>query len=207
MLTQDQVWQAIDEFASRHNLSTSGLAKLAGLDPTAFNKSKRTASDGRLRWPSTESIAKILDATGSTMEEFAEAFGSRTQKLMTIPLLGFGKAGEGGYFDDSGFPVGSGWDEIEIPGQVPGSYALEVKGDSMVPLYRDGDVVVVQPGEALRRDDKVAARTKEGEVLIKVLSRQTVKTVELTSVNPVYPPRVIPRINLEWIARITWARQ
>ena len=56
--------------AERYSLSASGLAKRAGLDSTAFNKSKRQSSDGRPRWPSTESLAKIMEATGASLEEF-----------------------------------------------------------------------------------------------------------------------------------------
>ena len=47
--------------------SASGLAKRAGLDPTSFNKSKRVTGEGRPRWPSTESLAKVLEATGASL--------------------------------------------------------------------------------------------------------------------------------------------
>ena len=69
-LTHDRIWSAIDALAERHGLTPSGLARRAGLDPTVFNPSKRIGSDGRPRWPSTESIALILDATGETVEQF-----------------------------------------------------------------------------------------------------------------------------------------
>ena len=71
-LTHDWIWQAIDALASRKDLSASGLARLAGLDATAFNPSKRFTPEGRPRWPSTESIAKILEVTGTTLDEFAD---------------------------------------------------------------------------------------------------------------------------------------
>ena len=70
MLSHDRVWAAIDALAERYSLSASGLAKSAGLDATAFNKSKRYSSDGRPRWPSTESLAKIIEATGASIDEF-----------------------------------------------------------------------------------------------------------------------------------------
>ncbi|TIO63069.1 MAG: helix-turn-helix transcriptional regulator, partial [Mesorhizobium sp.] len=70
MLSHDRVWAAIDALAERYSLSASGLARRAGLDSTAFNKSKRLSSDGRPRWPSTESLAKIIEATGASLEEF-----------------------------------------------------------------------------------------------------------------------------------------
>ena len=88
-----------------------------------------------------------------------------------------------------------------------GVYALEVSGDSMVPLYREGDRVVVSPGETVRRGDRVVVRTRNGEVMIKVLARETSKTIELHSVNPAYAPRIVQRADVEWIARITWRRR
>ena len=70
MLTHSQIWTAIDTLAQRHGLTPSALAKRAGLDATTFNRSKRQGADGHPRWPSTESIAKILAATGVGVDEF-----------------------------------------------------------------------------------------------------------------------------------------
>ncbi len=72
MFSHEEIWQGIDSLAKNYGYSTSGLAKKAGLDPTSFNKSKRKSPDGKPRWPSTESIAKILNATGSNMTNFIE---------------------------------------------------------------------------------------------------------------------------------------
>ena len=69
-MTHQDIWQAIDTFAHRHNMSCSGLARFSGMDPTTFNKSKRWSKYGQPRWPSTGSIAKILNSTGKTLEEF-----------------------------------------------------------------------------------------------------------------------------------------
>ena len=96
MLTHAQIWTALDRLAARSGLSASGLAKRAGLDPTTFNKSKRVTPDGRARWPSTESVAKSLAATGTTVEEFVklitDASGHAEQ---AVPLIGFAEAGAG----------------------------------------------------------------------------------------------------------------
>jgi phage repressor protein C with HTH and peptisase S24 domain len=200
------IWKAIDELAARHGLSTSGLAKRAGLDPTAFNKSKRKAADGSPRWLSTESLTRALDAVGASLEDFAALAEGRQGR--TAPLLGFAKAGNNGYFDDAGFPVGDGWEEVRFPGlETDAVYALEITGDSMEPVYRRGDRIVVAPGLPTRRGDRVVAKTKEGEVLAKVLGRNSERTVELLSLNPNYPPREIARADLAWMARILWASQ
>lgn len=70
MFTHDQIWQGIDRLAESRGYSPSGLAKLAGLDPTSFNKSKRLSPEGKPRWPSTESLSKVLAVTDSTMADF-----------------------------------------------------------------------------------------------------------------------------------------
>ncbi|WP_309085936.1 helix-turn-helix transcriptional regulator [Chelativorans sp.] len=213
MLSHEKVWAAIDALAARHSLSASGLAKKAGLDSTAFNRSKRYSADGRPRWPSTESLAKIIDATGASLGDFMALVDGtmeprRRPGRTRVPLLGFAQAGTGGYFTDAGFPSGEGWEQIDLPGQVSETaYALEVQGDSMLPLYRNGDVLVVEPSAAVRRGDRVVAKTTEGEVMAKILFRQTPSEIELLSLNPDHPNRVFLNEEMEWIARIVWASQ
>lgn len=208
MLTHAQVWSAIDALAARYGLSPSGLARKAGLDPTTFNRSKRQGGDGRLRWPSTESLAKIMQATGATLDEFMGLVSAREESARRIPLIGMAQAGDGGFFDDAGFPAGAGWDEIVFPNIADeNAYALEISGDSMVPLYRDGDMVIVSPNAAVRRGDRVVVKTREGEVLAKELKRRTAKTLELRSLNPEHPDRAFDMDQVQWIARIVWAAQ
>lgn len=215
MLTHKRVWAAIDTLAQRSELTTSGLAKQAGLDPTTFNKSKRSAADGRPRWPSTESLSKIIEATGISLEGFTSilmenSFGLNDPlpNAQPVPLIGFAQAGAGGFFDDGGFPVGQGWDEVHLPSQDDDSvYALEVSGESMLPLYRDGDIIIVSPNSAVRRGDRVVVRTKEGEVMAKILQRKTAKNIELLSMNPEHDNINFDVRELEWIARIIWASQ
>ena len=209
MLTHAQVWSAIDRLAARAGLSASGLARRAGLDPTTFNKSKRVTPQGRERWPSTESIAKALTATGTPVETFVALIEpSSGRSARAVPLLGFAEAGTGGYFDDGGFPAGEGWDEIAFPAVTDEhAYALEVSGQSMEPAYRDGDIILVSPSAPIRRGDRVVVRTKDGEVLAKELKRRTAKSIELKSLNAQHADRTLATAEVVWVARILWASQ
>lgn len=208
-LTHSQIWNAIDRLAARSSLSPSGLAKKAGLDPTTFNKSKRITADGRARWPSTESVSKALAATATTVEQFiALLTDSGRAVTQAVPLIGFAEAGTGGYFDDGGFPVGKGWDEIAFPSvNDEHAYALEISGSSMEPAYRKGDVIVVSPAAPIRRGDRVVVKTKKGEVMVKQLTRRNSKAIELQSLNTAHPNRTLPAGDVLWIARIVWASQ
>jgi phage repressor protein C with HTH and peptisase S24 domain len=216
-MRHDDIWRAIDALAAEHGLSASGLARKAGLDPTAFNPSKRTGADGRSRWPSTESIAKVLTATGTGMEAFAALItgmpalsrgGGRPAMGRRIPLIGFAQAGGDGYFDDGGYPVGGGWDEVAVPDVLdPNAYALEISGDSMEPVFRDGDTVIVSPAAPVRRGDRVVVRTRAGEVMAKELLRQSARRVELASLNPAHPNYSFDLPEISWVHRIVWASQ
>jgi phage repressor protein C with HTH and peptisase S24 domain len=203
-----QIWRAIDALAARKGLTPSGLARAAGLDPTTFNKSKRAAPDGKPRWPSSESIARALSAAETSFDEFAALLAGRPGGSgRAIPIVGMARAGADGFFDEQGFPVGA--DEtVRFPGLGDDRvYALEIAGDSMEPVFRAGDVVIVQPGAPVRRGDRVVVRTNAGEVMAKTLGRRNEQSLELISLNPAYPTRQIAAAEIDWIARILWASQ
>jgi phage repressor protein C with HTH and peptisase S24 domain len=211
MLTHKAIWAALDGLAERYGLTASGLARKAGLDPTTFNRSKRISRDGKQRWPSTESISKVIEATGASVPEFMDLLaesGGVPRSATRIPLIGLAQAGKDGFFDDAGFPTGEGWEKVPFPELGdPQAYALEISGDSMLPVYRDGDVVIVSPAASARRGDRVIAKTTQGEVMCKILSRRTLTRVELSSCNPAYPDRAFDVQDIAWIARIVWAAQ
>lgn len=212
MVTHLQIWRALDALAARYGTSPSGLAKLAGLDPTTFNKSKRGAANGKLRWPSTESLAKVLAATGASLEDFVALTSgdgaARRGRTAPVPLIGLAQAGRAGYFDDAGFPVGSGWEEVAFPDFSDAhAYALEITGDSMLPVYRDGDHILVSPSGNLRRGDRVVVKTRAGEVMAKQLGRLTAQQIELKSFNPAYSDRSFPLAEIAFVHRIIWVSQ
>ena len=217
MFSHDDIWRGIDRLAAGLGYSPSGLAKKAGLDPTSFNKSKRVGPDGKPRWPSTESLSKILSVTGSTMSDFISLISDETSQprckikaQRTIPLIGFAQAGRKGYFDEDGYPAGNGWDEINFPDKAESgahTYALQVTGSSMEPLYRAGDKLIIAPGAPVRRGDRVVVKIRSGEVMAKELTKQSSTRVELHSFNPSHDPITISPNEIKWMARIMWVSQ
>lgn len=226
-MQHEDIWRAIDTLAAERGLSTSGLARSAGLDPTSFNPSKRRSADGKLRWPSTESISKILAASGIGFDAFAglvrgsralpSTLGRRSKKPAVkpqgVPLIGLAQAGQDGFFDDGGYPTGGGWEQIVLPAanvafaDDPHAFGLTIHGNSMEPVYREGDVIVVSPGAPVRTGDRVVARTRAGEVMAKLLLRRTVSRVELASFNAEHPTRSFGTEEISALHRIVWASQ
>ena len=214
-MRHDEIWRAIDTLAAEHGLSPSGLARKAGLDPTSFNISKRRAADGRHRWPSTESLAKVLAATNADLSDFtALVQGARAipdqrgRARGKIPLIGLAQAGLSGFFDDGGYPAGAGWEEVELPQTGDANaYALTISGDSMEPAYREGDAIVVSPAAPVRAGDRVVARAADGAVMAKLLRRRTAARIELASLNPSYPELNFAVQDIVWMHRIIWASQ
>lgn len=212
MLAHEEVWTAIDALAQRHGLSPSGLARRSGLDPTTFNKSKRHAADGRPRWPSTESIAKILKATNTSINELFSN-GSHpvsTAEGIAVPLLGDARAG----FE----PTATAPDDAIVlprPARVitfPDKryeplYALQVTGDSMKPLYRDGDVLFIAPNAKTEPGDRVVVKLKNEDVIVKILRSADDAEMSFHAVNPDHPDVAFSAAEVEWVAKIVYATQ
>jgi len=209
-LSHSQLWKAIDSLARQEGLSVSALARRAGLDATSFNPSKRfgPGEPPRPRWPSTESLTRILAATGLSLGEFAALAHDAVERPAAVPLLGMAQAGQDGYFDDAGLPVGDGWEQTDLPRPKDSLLSLRIVGDSMVPLYREDDRIIVdREATEVRKGDRVVVRTTGGETLAKEIGALTAQVVTLTSVNPAYEARTLPRNEIVWMGRILWVSQ
>jgi len=205
-----QIWAALDALAERHGLSASGLARKAGLDPTTFNPSKRTSPGGRQRWPSTESIAKALAATGEAPGEFLALLDARggAEPRPSGRLIALADAAKDGSFDSAGRPAGSAWTEADLFAGADGErYALKLSGDALAPLYRDGDMLIVSPGASAKRGDRVVVKTAAGELLIAELKGQSAGAVELRPLANGACGRVLAQQEIVWMSRIIWASQ
>ncbi|WP_312136742.1 helix-turn-helix transcriptional regulator [Brevundimonas sp.] len=207
-LTHASIWKGLDTLAKRAGTSPSGLARRAGLDPTSFNPSKRfgPGDPPRPRWPSTESLMRVLETSQLSLSEFASLADDATPS--TLPVLGLAKAGKEGFFSDEGLPLAEGWERTPLPALRDGLISLEIDGDSMLPLYRPGDKVIVDLEDTrVRKGDRIALRTLDGETLAKELGFISHSQVELLSINPDYAPRTLDRKDIQWMARIVWVSQ
>jgi phage repressor protein C with HTH and peptisase S24 domain len=192
MLTHHKIWAAIDQLARDNGLSASGLAKKAGLDPTSFNKSKRRAADGKLRWPSTESLSKILSATQTSMGQFMALVEEPQNKEITplkgsqddteemssshapsshreLLLLDDQNAVNPQIFDETGKPRHSQASSFILPEHEPQisdyAWALQITTHSFAPYFQIGDVLLIDPKGPARPGDPFLIRRRSEDKL------------------------------------------
>ncbi len=87
------------------------------------------------------------------------------------------------------------------------AYALQITGDAMEPVFRAGDVVIISPAAPLRRGDRVVVRTRGDEFMAALLLHRSARRLEMRSLNPTRPSRMLSTSELAWIHRIVWASQ
>ncbi|MGL5448599.1 MAG: helix-turn-helix transcriptional regulator, partial [Rhabdaerophilum sp.] len=163
MLTHAQIWNAIDALALRQRLTPSALAKRAGLDATTFNKSKRQSADGHPRWPSTESIAKILSATQVSIDDFLALIRSE-HAHQSLPFRLFTDVDTEAFAAD-GHAVGPGWDQIEALGSAHvDAFSIGITGEAFMPVYRDGTVLIASASAPRRRGDRILLVEQDGAI-------------------------------------------
>ena len=212
-LTHIWIWSAIDTLAERHGLTPSGLARSAGLDPTAFNRSKRLTAEGRPRWPSTESIAKVLEATGTTLNDFAALEFERPSQART-------PTGEPVPADVTDFNIIAAirdgivrdWDPMParrtaadgnvILAPPRRRLAITVADTSLEPVYSIGNILVVSEAAEPRAGDRVLVKPSAMPVLPRVLLAAGAAHVELGSLTDSTQSICVRRCDLDWMARI-----
>ena len=203
------LWRAIDRLASKNGLSVSGLARRSGLDPTSFNKSKRHSAKGKPRWPNTESIAKVLAATNSSLGDFLALFEEhdRPGPPQQFPLIALSLAGRGG---DPSIPskLAPSAEKVALPNVKDlDAFALEIDTEAYAPILRRGGLVIVSPNGARRGGDGIAVALNAGQILLQRLIREDAESIVLQDLSTAGGEIAVARSDVAWLARILWASQ
>ncbi|MDF1748397.1 MAG: S24 family peptidase [Alphaproteobacteria bacterium] len=213
-MKQEDIWLGIDHLADQVGVSPARLARMAGLDQAVFSAGRRRKPDGELRWPSMESLAKVLQVSNVSLGDFVNYMHGdpSTRSGFKLPTLSLDKAENEQNYDEDGFPSGTVWDYVEFPDlQDPHCFGLIVKSNQYEPVYREGDLLVCAPGISVRRGDRVVYRlrnslTGHGGLFIGTLLRQTPYTIDIGPLNR-DNPETIQAQHISWLTRIAWARQ
>ncbi len=201
MFNHSDIWNAIDRLAIVKGYSPSGLAKLAGLDPTTFNKSKRITSAGKLRWPSTESISKILFVTNTPLEEFMTFLNGEAMEIHYnhLPYLNEENA------NDLENALHKSTEKFAFfPNDKNKHLAFEILSDSLGSSYPAGTILILEIETEHRRKDKLLIHMNDGSFYIGTLKTETSNRLLLDG-----PENEITiyKDDIDWSARILWTGQ
>ena len=202
MLTHAQIWEAIDLLAAEHGMTVSGLARRSGLDPTTFNRSKRITREGKARWPSTESISKILEATATPLDRFYALLRDRSvQPARAVPLARFDSVhGKGSAPADpkAAAPLAE-FDD-------PAIFAIEVNGSGLEPVYRHGTILFVSPAASVQAGDQIFVSTEEGKAYVGKFVRRDPRQLQIRTISgDGESVATIDKKAIQTLARIVWA--
>jgi repressor LexA len=162
---------------------------------------------------SRSGLAAHLGLRNSAVTEILA--GERTIKADEMPLIieyleldrvpVMGRIGAGGDIEpDYEQVVADELGTVRVPIAMPGELvAFEVKGESMMPRYDAGDIVVVWAEQKRATEtfygEEAAVRTRDGRRYLKTITQgRTRSVVRLTSWNA----RPIENVRLEWIGEI-----
>jgi SOS-response transcriptional repressor LexA len=125
--------------------------------------------------------------------------GREAKAPIDVPLINSVAAGYPREFTDLGYPARVADEYVRVPGlQDPDAFACRVVGDSMLPEYREGDIVVFSPLKAITDGKDCLARLEpDHETTFKrvYLERDAKggEVIRLQPLNPVYPSRTVER--------------
>ncbi len=204
----ENIWNAVDKLAEKHGLSPSGLAKRAGLDATTFNKSKRLRPDGKQRWPSLDSINRLLEIFGLSFEQFYALSSDEEEKeSSSIPFIKLSQLFELNQSNAEDLPMQS-WAKILFPEFRESLYAIEIDCNEFAPIYRFGTTMIVAQNSDIRKADRILIFTKDNRVLIKEFVRRTPSKLVVTDVyNPADDEENILISDIVRLNRIVWISQ
>ncbi|MBA9034966.1 helix-turn-helix transcriptional regulator [Rhizobium leguminosarum] len=140
------------------------------------------------------------DAINEAYERLTDESPSSGDNWHPIPIVGFIGAGAEIMPEFEQVPP-EGLDQVHVPFALPEEMiALEVRGDSMLPVYKDGHVVVVykeqkKPIQAFFGED-AAVRTSDGRRFLKTIMKGSPVTLMSFNAAP------IENVGLEWVGEI-----
>ena len=209
MLTHGQIWAAVDALAKRYGYSPSGLARKAGLDATSFNKSKRISPEGRERWPSTESIAKILKATGADFDEFSRLVEPGASKRSApVPFISLDNLKKQKSLNQEQLENNNILEEFDLLDFTGNDLlAVEVTDNSLTPYIYEDDVLIIAPLATTRKGDRILILTTDDRLMLCELKRRTTKTLEVKHLLSDSEDLVLNRSDIRWDARIMGLKQ
>ncbi len=111
------------------------------------------------------------------------SYAGRPKNSTKVPVVGTAKLGTDGFYVELESPTGFGDGYVEHYSNDANAYGVRVKGDSMHPAIKHGQVVIVEPSGALVPGENVLVSLRDGRKMVKELVTGRPDSITLVSVN------------------------
>lgn len=147
-----------------------------------------------------------VSAKGDASILGAVAAGVSAAGRRLVPVVNKVSAGYPSDFTDLSYPPRVADAYIAAPGvDDPDAFAARVSGDSMMPKYAEGDIVVFSPAAAWKDGADCFVRFEDGQTTFKRVYADWTpddrEALRLQPRNDRYPPRVVPREQITGVYR------
>lgn len=164
------------------NLRGEDVAKAVGVKPTTYVRWETGTNSPNRK---LIALAKFFNVSTDYLMTGAESLKDEKRNIVRVPVLGRVAAG---------IPIDAiqeieGWEEMYKPGAKEGEYfALHIKGSSMEPRMREGDIVIVRRTEAFENGDTCIVLVNGNEATCKIVQKQENGITLIGYNTAVYPP-------------------
>ena len=198
------------DLAARRGVSLAALSGLIGRNATYLQQFVRKGSPRKLEEGDRRRLAEFLGATEAELggpEYFSQAPARQPTGWVDVPRLDVAaSAGPGAIGTDDAaigtFRFSARW--LREQGFAAASLsAIRVAGDSMEPLLRDGDEILVDRAPRPLRDGIHVVRIEDA-LLVKRVQTGVPGQIVLESENPAYRRIVLKPGEVEVIGRVVW---
>lgn len=211
MVTDDPRARLLQLSAGR-GVSLSELSRMIGRNPSYLQQFVRKGSPRKLEEIDRATLARFFGVAEGALgapEEKSSALSGKSPRggWIGIPRLPLGASAGPGAFAEGEEPFGTfgvtaAW--LRQHNLDPAMLsAISVVGDSMEPLLRDGDEILVDRTLRPWRDGIHVVRV-DGALLVKRLETGRPGVVVLKSDNRIYDPIELPHAEVEVIGRVVW---
>ena len=189
--------ERIRELRKKHGLTQQKLGELIGVKKSSIsqweNDEHSPSGDNLAQLSKVFGVSAHWLATGKGSPELSNVEPAVIPQGNRVPILSYVQAGNWREMCEQASNFDGNVEYVSVGGEIgPYGFGVWLRGDSMVPLFKEGDLIIVDPDEGPQPGDYVVAKNGSGEATFKKYRPRGIdengqEVFELVPLNDDYP--------------------
>lgn len=189
--------ERIRELRKKHGLTQQKLGELIGVKKSSIsqweNDEHSPSGDNLAQLSKVFGVSAHWLATGKGSPELSNVEPAVIPQGNRVPILSYVQAGNWREMCEQATAFDGNVEYVSAGGEIgPYGFGLWLRGDSMVPLFKEGDLIIVDPDESPQPGDYVVAKNGSDEATFKKYRPRGIdesgqEVFELVPLNDDYP--------------------